>query len=272
MIFELDKNDFVKILPMYLNEGKTFPLILAVIHQKQPGWVFVDDPVQPTSAMIMNNFGFLQLVSVENFERDFIKVFKFPGISMPSYLLWYSPPPQIQEMFDGFLHEHVRKRERARFIFKKNTVENLVKCPDGFNIRRLDKELIKKTLNFKLDIGSRFWASIDDFLEQGIGVCVMKGGEIASLCYSACVVDDLAEIDIVTQKEYRGIGLAAAAAQSFMTECVRREIIPTWDCFVNNIASMKLAAKLGFEEEWKYYFYSFNLPINLPSNNKEDYQ
>ncbi len=271
MIFELEKNDFSKILPLYFSEEKTFPLILAVIQERQRGRVFVDNPIQPESAMIMNDFGFLQLVGTKKFEYDFIKSLEFPRLSS-SYLLWYSPPLQIQKIFDGFLHEQVRRRERVRFIYKKKTVEYLVECPAGFNTRRLDNELIKKTLDFKLDIGSRFWSSIDDFLGHGLGFCVMKGDEIASLCYSACVVDDLAEIDIVTREEYRGMGLAFVAAQSFMTECVRHDIAPTWDCFLNNIASMKLAAKLGFDEKWKYLFYSLNVPISLPVNYKENYQ
>lgn len=271
MIFELAKNELSNILPLYLSEEKIFPLILAVIQLKQRGWVFADNSIQPTSALIINNFGFLQFVGAKNFRGDFIELLKLPMTSMPSYLLWYAPPLQIQEIFDNVLREHVRRRERAHFIFEKKILENHVECPPGFNIRYLDKELIGKTLDLKLDIGSRFWASTEDFLEHGIGICIMNGDEVASICYSACVVDGLAEIDIVTRDEYRGMGLAVVAAQSFMAECIRREITPTWDCFVNNAASMKLASKLGFVEEWNYVFYSFNLPINLQLNGEKDY-
>lgn len=263
MIFELDKKDFIKILPLYSREVVIFPLILAVVQQKQRGWAFVDDPIQPASAIVMNNFGFMQFIGAKNFGDDFIEFFKSPKTSLPSYLLWYSPPRQIQKLLDGFTNEHVRRRQRARFVLTKQIIENPVECPTGFKVRYLDKDLIKKTLRFKLDIDSRFWASTDDFLEHGIGACIMKASEIISVCYSACVVDNLAEIDVVTLEEYRGMGLAIVAAQNFMSECMRRGLTPTWDCFVNNTASMELAAKLGFEKEQTYFFYSFNMPINF---------
>lgn len=272
MVFELDKKDFEKILPLYLREGMVFPLILAVIQQKQRGWVFVDDPLHPAFVMVMNNFGFMQFIGAKELNDDFIKFLESPKAYIPSYLLWYSPPLQIQKIFDGFAHEHARRRERARFVFNKQVIENPAECPAGFDVQYLDNELIKKIEHFKLDIGSRFWMSTDDFLENGIGACVMKDGEVASLCYSACVVNNLAEIDVVTQEEYRGMGLAVVAAQNFMSECLRREIAPTWDCFINNTASMKLAGKLGFEQEQTYNFYSFNVPIALQANGEEDHQ
>jgi RimJ/RimL family protein N-acetyltransferase len=265
VIFELNKNDFIKILPLYLKEEIIFPLILAVIEQKQPGWVFVDNPTHPASMMVVTKFGFMQFAGTEGFGDSITKLFESPKTYLPSYLLWYSPPLQIQKILDRVTPEHVRRRERTRFIFKKQIIENPIECPAGFEVQWLDEELIKKTGRFKLDIGSRFWASTDDFLEHGIGACVMKDGEIASLCYSACVVNNLAEVDVVTQEEYRGMGLAVVAAQNFMSECMRRGITPTWDCFVNNTASMKLAVKLGFEKKQTYLLYSFNTPINLVS-------
>ena len=271
MFFELGMNDFKRVLPLYLREQTIFPLILAVVQQQQRGWVFVDDPDHSTCALVINNFGFMQFIGTGNFD-DISEFFKSPKAFLPSYLLWYSPPLHIQKKMGGFAYEQVRCRERARFIFKRQTILNPLACPAGFTVQNLDKEWIKKTQNFKLDIGSRFWSSTDDFLNHGVGTCIIKDGKIASLCYSACIVDNLAEIDVVTQEEYRGMGLAIIATQNFITECVRRGITPTWDCFINNRASMKVAVKLGFEEERTYPFYSFNTPLTLPANVKEDHQ
>jgi len=265
VIFELDKNDYKKILPLYLKEKIAFPLILAVIQRKQRGWVFVDDPGRPTSALVVTNFGFTQLIGADDFGIEVIRFFQFPESYLPSYLLWYSPPLRIQELLDKFTPERVRRRERARFIFKKQSIENPIEYPVGFGVRLLDRELIRKTELFKLDIGSRFWKSPDDFLEHGFGACVMKDEEIVGMCYSACIVDELAEVDVVTKHKYRGMGLATVAAQCFISECVRRGITPTWDCFVNNIASMKLANRLEFVQTVSYPFYSFNIPADFAS-------
>lgn len=261
MFFELDTSDFKKILSLYLREDIIFPLMLAVVQQQQRGWVFVDNLAHPTSALVINNFGFMQLIGAKNSDDNLYKFFKSPTTTIPTYLLWYSPPLQTQKILDGFTQ--VRRRERARFVFKGRAFENPVECPAGFTVQRLDKESIGMTQTLNLEIGSRFWASTNDFLEHGIGTCIIKDGKIVSLCYSACVVNNLAEVDVVTKEEYRGMGLAVIAAQSFISECVQRDITPTWDCFVNNIASMNLAIKLGFKKERTYPFYSFTVPINF---------
>jgi RimJ/RimL family protein N-acetyltransferase len=264
VVFALDRNDFEKVLPLYKREGTIFPLILAVIQQKQRGWIFVDDLSHIASALVVTNAGFMQFVGADAFFAGVMEFFGSPNTNLPTYLLWYSPSSQIQKILDKFVPEHIRRRERTRFVFnKQNNIEDPVECPRGFKVQFIDKELIKKIEHFKLNIAPRFWVSEDDFLEHGIGACVMKDGEVVSLCYSACVVDNLAEIDVVTREEYRGRGLAVIASQNFILKCMQRGIMPTWDCFVNNTPSMKLACRLGFTQTLSYPFYSFNLPVNL---------
>ncbi|MEP6894767.1 MAG: GNAT family N-acetyltransferase [Chloroflexota bacterium] len=262
-LFELPPHNFEKILPLYLSEEKIFPLILAVVRQKQRGWVFVNDSIQPASALVINNFGFMQFIGIKDIDDRLINFFGSPKASMPSYLLCYSPPPQIQKMLDDFPEQQVRRRERVRFAFNQPINRDKAKYPSGYEVQLLTEELIRITTHFQLDLGTRFWASTTDFLEHGIGIGVVKDGAVVSLCYSACVVDKLAEIDIVTQGQHRGLGLAKIAAQAFINECIRRGITPTWDCFTSNTASMQLARQLGFEETYAYFLYSFNLPINL---------
>lgn len=266
---ELEQDDFEKVLPLYQAGAECFPLILAVIRQKQRGWVFVDNRDDPVSAMVITKFGFMQIFGVEyaqQFDADIADFFAKQSADLPSYLLCYSPPPRWQRRMNMLVPDRVRRRERMRFVFHEASADylgNSIEGPSGFELTILDENLIQKTDHFKLDIGSRFWASAEDFLANGLGVCLMKDGQIAAVCYSACIVDGLAEIDIVTREEYRGRGLAATTARYFIQECMRRGITPTWDCFVSNIASMKLAQKLGFTRSNSYFFYSFKEPLNF---------
>jgi len=264
---ELEKGAFGKVLSLYQAGEIFFPLILAVVQEAQRGWVFVDDPDRPESAMVINNFGFMQTFGEErseSFDADVTNFFTAQNEHMPTYLLWYSPPLSWQEKLDDFVPVRVRRRIRVRFKFVERLAGDISECPQGYNIQLLNKDLIAKTNGLNLSIGSRFWASMDDFLENGLGVCLVKDGEVLSLCYSACVVDGLAEIDIVTSVEYRGQGLATVVAQHFIRECIQRGLQPTWDCFVSNTASMKLAKKLGFAQTETYPFYSFTIPIVFP--------
>jgi GNAT superfamily N-acetyltransferase len=268
-MFELAQDTFFKVRPLCQVEETHFPLIQAVIQKKQQGWIFVDKPDDPVSALVITKFGFMQMFGVEHsedFDADIVAFFSQQDTQTPSYLMWYSPSPQWQNKLNAFVPGQVRRRERMRFIFNDQQADYLgspVDCPADFKLRLLDEKLLEKSGSLKLAIDSRFWSSTDDFLKNGLGVCLITDGEIASLCYSACVVDRLAEIDIVTREEYREKGLASVVARRFIQECRQRGILPTWDCFIGNIASMKLAIKLGFIQDTNYLFYSFNTPLYL---------
>ena len=269
MFFELDPSDFKIILPLYSRVATIFPLILAVVRRQQRGRVFVDDPANPNSALVVNNFGFMQYAGTKAVDDQLISFLQYPAQSMPAYLLWYAPPLQTQKILDELSHQLVRRRERTRFTFHAKTITGPVTCPTGFTVQSLNLELMEKTRHFKLDIDSRFWASAADFFEHGIGTCVIKDGEVVSLCYSACIVADVAEIDVITQTEYRGMGLAGIATRVFIAECLRRGITPTWDCFNRNTASLRLANSLGFTQSFVYPFYSFNIPLHVSTINIE---
>ena len=276
MIIELESDSFPSVLPLYREMGICFPLILAVIQKKQRGQVFVDKQENPSSAIVITNFGFMSFFGMEQnevFNFGLAELFASRDAIRPTYLLWYSPPTYWQERLNVLVPSSARRRERVRFEFREDRADFLkeaARCPADFELRNLDTDLIPKTEKFGIRIDSRFWRSAADFLEHGLGVCLVKDNEVVSLCYSACVVDGLAEIDTITQEEHRSRGLGTLVAQQFIRECMRRGITPTWDSFVSNTASMRLAKRLGFIEFRTYSFYSFNIPLRLAEDHAPD--
>lgn len=270
-MIELEPQAYKQVLPFYMAQKKSlFPLILAVIQNKQAGRVFVDDILNPSSVLVIHKFGFMQVFGVEGadrFDADLADFFSIKREDVPSYLLWYSPPQRWQLKLDRLENGLVRKRERARFVYYEQSPDLWQDVSAGYDVQLLDKVLLKKTDDFNLNISSRFWSSVDDFLKNGVGVCLLQDNQIVSLCYSACIVNGMAEVDVITRDGYQGQGLATIVAQRFIQECVRKKIMPTWDCFMNNTASVKLAEKLGFSETETYFFYSFNIPIVFLTSN-----
>ncbi|PYS84874.1 MAG: hypothetical protein DMF67_03090 [Acidobacteria bacterium] len=269
MIVELKPAEFPRALPLYREAGVCFPLISAVIRQRQRGQVFADGRDEPGNAVVVTDFGFMLLLGAEpgeTFDEGFARLLAAGGEIKPSYLLWYSPPAGWQRRLDALGPDAARRRERVRFRFNEERAGWLgepVVAPDGFELKSLTSDLIPKTEKFGVKLDSRFWASAADFVENGVGVCLTKGGEVVSLCYAAAVADGLAEVDVVTDPEFRGRGLAGVATRQFIKECLGRGIAPTWDCFDYNAGSVKLAEKLGFSLASSYPFYSFNVPIKL---------
>jgi GNAT superfamily N-acetyltransferase len=263
---ELEANDFPNVLPLYQSSPLTFPFISAVIENRQRGQVFVDRNPNSKSALVLNTFGFTYLIGAEvnpEFDDALVELLTGANRIKPSYLLWYSPPGAWQQKMDI---AGARRRERIRYEFHGSSAHYLnepVSCPAGFEIRKLDTELIPKTEKFAVKIDSRFWSSAQDFIENGLGFCIIKDDDVVSICYAAAISDGLAEIDVATDEAYRQQGLAALVSQQFIRECLTRGITPTWDCFEYNTGSRRLAEGLGFSELVHYPFYSFNIPLSL---------
>jgi RimJ/RimL family protein N-acetyltransferase len=271
MLEALDPGRYAELIPLYRDAGGKFPIILAVLEGSQPGQVFTA-PGEADAALVVHQFGFMRLIErrpVEAMDAGLSELFgAAEGAIRPSYLLWYDPPPRWQERLDALGSDVARRRERLRFAFDESRAAYATEpahCPEGFSVRRMDRELLPKAEKFGLALESRFWPSAEPFLEHGLPVCVVKDGEIASLCYGAAVGGGAAEVDVATDPEFRQLGLGTVAAEQFVRECLAAGIEPAWDCFTYNAGSMKLAEKLGFVPDRGYAFYSFNIPVALPA-------
>jgi GNAT superfamily N-acetyltransferase len=243
-----------------------FPLIRAVLEGSQPGHVFAAGG-PGTDRFVITRFGFAQWVGEENaggeLDRTVRGLLGGGDARIPRYWLWYAPPPGWQGRLDAEAAGRVRRRERCRFALQGPRPAD-PPAPPGFELRLLDERLVGEASSLGLELGSRFWPSERAFLEGGLGVCALDGGQVASVCYAACVAGGQAEVDVLTRPEYRGRGLARAVGARFVDECLARGIQPTWDCFRENAASMSLAASLGFARERTYSLYSFTIPLDLP--------
>jgi len=269
MIAELQPTEFNRVLSLYHMTAMSFPLISAVIQQKQRGQVFANERDRPAAALVVTNFGFMFWIGAEQnelFDEGLRQIFSSGDALKPSYLLWYSPPAAWQTKLDGMGSDSVRRRERVRLECRaeSDSAAGSIPAPVGFELKDLTLDLIPKTEKFGVKLDSRFWTSCEDFVENGLGICLVKDGEVVSLCYAAAIVDSLAEVDVATDPEFRGRGLASVVTREFIKRCMNRGIVPTWDCFEYNAGSIKLARKLGFLEVVRYPFYTFNIPLALP--------
>jgi len=90
-----------------------------------------------------------------------------------------------------------------------------------------------------------FLAVSRGFLERGKGFCAVRGGDIAAWAFSAAVSDRQIDIGVETRPDHRRLGLAAAA-EKMAQYALEQGKAPVWACRCGNLASGKLAEKLGF--------------------------
>ncbi|WP_212936917.1 GNAT family N-acetyltransferase, partial [Bacillus hominis] len=159
---------------------------------------------------------------------------------------------------------HERKIDKfLRYKFKRNAdVFNHTKLqsfisalPKGYELRKIDEHIANNPSlhNVSEDFISQF-CSIDDYVNRGIGYCILYNGEVVCGASSYSIYDDGIEIEVATDFDHRRKGLATVVCAALILDCLEKGKYPNWDAA--NSTSAKLADKLGyvFDKAYDTYF------------------
>ena len=231
-----------------------FPLANAVVSGVQVGKIFRNNS---GGLFIIHKSGFSLFVAKKNsdHENHFVS-FLENSSDIPHYFHIYDPPQflidSIEKRKDLF---NIRLRKRIQLRYNSLSQEKAVN--GNLKIHLVDESNFDNVNELGIDLGNKFWNSRTDFLKNGVGVCVLDEKRKAlSICYSACLVDKVAEIDIVTHPEHRKSGFGQLVTHEFIRLSLERKITPSWDCFEDNRASVATARRNNFEITYKYPFIS----------------
>lgn len=273
MIYELGKSQFKNISHLLVGNRCNLE-IKAVTELNNPGWVFADDLQQPKTALVwskgIEGFYFIgedKNPGFNNYINDYIDIIIRPRVKqlgLDSFecsgvsLEWDNT---IEKLF------HKRKLEKSfQCVYKFKDFESYClekKLLDSsYKVKRIDGKLLNSKIHNKEFLLSEivlFWNSVDDFLQKGIGFCVIDDKLVVSRAISGFVSGNIHEIGIETLKEYRRKGLAKKSAIEFLKYCKKNKFEPYWECMKRNIASASLAESIGFSKDFEYALYEFSL-------------
>lgn len=85
-------------------------------------------------------------------------------------------------------------------------------------------------------------------LTDGVVAGAIIERRLVSIAHTSAFSEKYANIGTYTDPNYRNQGLSAAATYLVATEEKRRNKIPTWSAGENNLASLKVAQKVGFRK------------------------
>lgn len=250
----LPTQDYPKVLTQYQLEPYQFPIIESVLNLKQEGIIL--SPKNHEGYLIIHKFGFAQLIAQKKkliWREIFKQLVDNKEAIFKNKIRLYLASDELVEYFLNMNSPKISISKRVKFFHE--SLPNPLPVGDGkLSFKEIDKENFESTeMAFNLDLFSRFWSSKESFLNNGLGVVALYNNVPASICYSAAIANNFAEVDIFTLPEFRKKGAAVSAASHFIFLCKKKNINPCWDCYENNTHSCNLAQKLGFRPLKKYH-------------------
>lgn len=100
------------------------------------------------------------------------------------------------------------------------------------------------------------WPSLERFLEKGFGTAAVIDARIIGWCTAEYVSKSKCGIGIEVLDEFRNKGIATATAAHFLEHCLHQNIVAHWECDKDNIGSVRVAEKVGFEKTEETVFWS----------------
>lgn len=151
----------------------------------------------------------------------------------------------------------IKKTTRQSLIYRKMESPQIAKkLPQGYSIQKINESVIHKSSLFDEKYYIDYWNSVSDYLKHGFGYAILYKNQVVCECTSIFANDWSAEIDIQTDLNHRGLGLASIAAQAFIEYGLNRGKTVVWDCNIINTISYQLAIQLGFEHIHTYSLWS----------------
>jgi RimJ/RimL family protein N-acetyltransferase len=230
------------------------PVLWAVLRGRHAGRAWVDDVREPSQCVLRTD-ALLTFVS-RHISQNFLDA-AIPQLRRTGSL-WLVWPPEMSSRLIAPAATGVTTRlEFYDYDPQSRRLSDLrARLPEGFEIQPIDRDLLQRC-EWRSDM-EFFCGSLDNFLANGIGLCLMQGDEIICEAYASSLGETHAEIGAVTREAYRGRGYAPVTCAFLIKVCEGRGYQAYWSCDADNLASIRVARKLGFRQEKSYQILEYS--------------
>ena len=153
----------------------------------------------------------------------------------------------------------VYEYRRAKPLRAKPLLDSRANLPPGFAVVRVDEGLLARTdltyLPYLLEELQGTWRELALFFRHGFGFAAVSCDAVVAWCLSEYNTGRQCGIGVETLREFQRRGLGTAVVAALVEECLARDIRPQWHAAEENLASVALARKAGFEPLRDYTVY-----------------
>ncbi|MBN2545184.1 MAG: GNAT family N-acetyltransferase [Spirochaetes bacterium] len=272
---ELNLENYGKVDFLLKNVPYNIIFAKVVVNSNVEGRVFVDNPSNPTVCLVVHKYGLSFLcgsMGSEFFNQKLIGFLKNDQVNNYSAKWLFAYPADWdnklslllgrdlikltdidEKSFHELKKEHIIKTVRVNFRFKPELFKIKLSIPDGLKLKRIDSKIYDNISGSIMP--QYFWNSKKDFLKNGIGFALTNKDKIISICFSSFILGNKLEFGIETIANYRKKGFSIYPAAALMEHCIFKKLEPVWACRKENIGSVKIAQKLGFQPQSSIPYY-----------------
>jgi len=123
-----------------------------------------------------------------------------------------------------------------------------VHCYPNKTVRLLTPEDVTRLAKAPAEVQGNGYKTHAAMVTDGIAAGAIVDNNIVAIAHTYAETDLHADIGVSTLEQWREKGFATAAASLVAQEIQARGKVPVWSCGEDNIASLRVAQKLGFTE------------------------
>jgi hypothetical protein len=268
MVYQLERSEYEKARSLF--HGQNLALVIeAVIAGNSPAMIWVDNAAYPGAALMWDKAHCFYLVGANNNLEftgnlsELVVAQIFPearrrGLNI--FKVYYTDAGWETQIHAIFPKTPFRKLARVFYTFDQlKTGDWKDRLLVGFQMRAIDQTLLTnvelKNIQAVIDEIESCWNSVESFLKNGFGFCLLHDQEIVCWCTAEYVSGPQCGIGVETVESYMNQGFATLTASAFVSYCHSNRITPHWDSWKANLPSVAVAEKIGFRKVLDYCVY-----------------
>jgi len=252
MLAAVDREDFFALKQKHHGLVSQFPLINGVLSSVQHGFVYAD--AGRDSFYVCTKSGFGLVHSPDAIGKEFLD-FLLQNKEIPEYIHLYQPDASFRKYLEANWPKFkVRRRVQFHNHHRDLYYEYKNLLPAGYDTAiAQDIDFDELETAFGLNFANRYWNSKEDFLNNAVGACIVdENREPAAICYSACVIDGIAEMDTLVLPEHRNKRFMRIVSEPFFNQTIDKNLVAHWDTFIENHPSYVMAQKFELTKIQEY--------------------
>jgi RimJ/RimL family protein N-acetyltransferase len=174
----------------------------------------------------------------------------FPLMRQKYSVLHYSPE-RLKEMIQTTLPSQIHRYDERLSLALEKPPKHF-ELPSDFQLAEVNEALLTNTAlenhEALLEECCSERPSVEDFLAKSFGLCLIKDEALVGWCLSEYNNSQGCEVGIEINENYQKQGLGSALASAFARLAQEQGIKRIgWHCWKDNLPSVALAKRLGFE-------------------------